>query len=390
MAEPTKQERYTKLMEALEALDELELGVRCFGPQQVETENIISNYCRDFKLADVDLKDEEIQCKEDFALFIAHKCFWHFIRNLSFGLDNLEFKALLAVVDHLKVLLQPPVADWHRSKTLFALVTTFRQMVEQSVIVSFYAYNCSKDPIRCGEVAQVTLSQTGISFARNMQENVIQVAKMAVRTQQFKTIKNDLSVAVKRFMYEVAFWFQNAREADEEALEYSKYIEDIRGKEMICSGCWTGWKGCQRTLLLLCQLDHRHFDFDRFFRHFSEYAAKSQNLRKATSKLLDLSLPSELQNSDPQPDISATSLNSWTMVDVADQEKPLEVDVASIASYTSVDSQTSCLSGSGGPHCFLPTCRFKCVEDETSLVREVLGKDTKLLKHVSLVTKIHL
>lgn len=62
MAEPTKQERYTKLMEALDAFDEVEFEIQCFGYAKVEDK--ISDYCRKFALAKVDLKIKEIQCPQ--------------------------------------------------------------------------------------------------------------------------------------------------------------------------------------------------------------------------------------------------------------------------------------------------------------------------------------
>ena len=403
MAEPTKQERYTKLMEALEAFDEVEFEIQCLGYEQVKEK--ISNYCRKFALAEVNLKDEEIQCKEDFALFIAHNCFWQMLASPSIRSQRESLEFLRTVVDHLKVLLQPPVADWHKSKTLSALAKAFRQMSEQSDICGFYVGH-SGVRARCGDLARVAFSQPG-ALSRKMREDVIQVAKMALRTQQFKTIVNDdLMAAVKDF--------QNAGEADEEAIKRNTLVE---GKRMICIDCEdafrgvyfdfahlcdaSSFKGCQRKLFALpwrlaSEIDANSSrnsifvftDLDSDNQEtlsFSGYTKESQNLHHATSKLLDLSLASELQISDPQPEMFATSLSSWSMVDMADQ-----AEVESIASYNSVDSQTSCLSASGGPHCFLPTCRFKCVEDETSLVREVLGKDAKLRKYVSLVTKIYL
>ena len=389
MAEPTKQERYTKLMEALEAFAELELDIGCFGDAQVEEE--ISNYCRTFAIAEADLKDEEIECKEDFALFVAHNCFWQNLRSPDFRLTDQTheslrtLESLRTVVDHLKVLLQPPV-DWQQSKTLSALVGTFLQMSKQSDILNFYA-GCRKVWVRCGDVIRKRrdfFSQAGKRLARKMREDVIQVAKMALRTQQFKTIVNDdLSAAVKDFLNKIRIWCQNAGEADCEA----DLVTEVQ-----CLGCQGGW-ACQNgpKILMLCNLEQTRVRptmyGDRIYRvarGFSEFTTNSQKLRDATSKLLDLSVALELQNSDAQPDVSATSLSSWSLIDVADQT----LEVASIASYNSVDSQTSCLSASGGPHCFLPTCRFKCVEDETSLVREVLGKDAKSLKRMSFLTKI--
>lgn len=387
MAEPTKQERHTKLMEALgEAFDELEFEIQCFGYAQVD--NKISDYCHKFALAAVDLKDEEIQCKEDFALLIAQSCFWQNLTSPDFCSVDQGLEFLRRVVDHLKVLLQPPVADWQKNKTLSALARTFRQMSEQSDICGFYAGH-SKIRARCGDVDLQGLRQPGI-LAQKMREDVIQVAKVALRTQQFKTTLNDdLSAAVKDFLHKVRRWCLSAGKADKKAIT----PHTMQGQRPICFDCWNAeqWMGCQRTLFLwyvnygetevggkTMKLFRRR-DFRKFVQLFSEHTTESQNLRHATSKLLDLSLASELQNLDPQPDISTTSLSSWSMVDMADQEETLEVEVESIAS---VDSQTSCLSGAGGPHCFLPTCRFKCVEDETSLVREVLGKDAKLLKQV--------
>lgn len=411
MAEPTKQERLTKLMEALEAFDELEFEIQCFAYEQFKEK--ISTYCCKFALAEVDLKDEEIQCKEDFALFIARNCFWSICRNiLEFDGDDLEgllqlLQAMRTVVDHLKVLLQPAV-DWHKSKTLSALARAFCQIFEQSDICGFYACHSAIRP-RCGDVAQVAFIQPG-TLSRKMREDVIQVAKMALRTQQFKTIVNDdLSAAVKDFLKKVRIWCQNAGKFDEKVIKRNKCVE---GKKMICPDCENAslkyfnrsenaslWKGCQRACFALPWKQENLYPVkniiffgdldsdDEETLSFSAYTKESQNLHHATSKLLDLSLASELQDSDPQPEISAASLSSWSVVDRADQEKALEVEVESIASCNSVDSQTSCLSGSGGPHCFLTTCRFKCVEDETSLVREVLGKDAKLLKRISLLTK---
>ena len=388
MAEPTKQERYTKLMEALEAFDEVEFEIQCLGYEQVKDK--ISNYCRKFALAEVNLKDEEIQCKEDFALFMAHSCFWQNLRHPEFHSLDQAFKTLRTVVDHLKVLLQPPVADWHKSKTLSALAKAFRQMSEQSDILNFYA-GCRKVWVRCGDVIRKDhvsdfFSQLCKRLAQKMREDVIQVAKMALRTQQFKTIVNDdLSAAVKDFLNKVRIWCQNAGEAE------ADYEADDQVQCLECRG--SGISSCEK-MLMLCNLDQirvwAYGGRKRVARGFSDFTTESQKLRDATPKLLDLSLASELPNTDPQPESFATSLSSWSMVDMADQEKTLEAEVDSIASCNSVDSQTSCLSASGGPHCFLPTCRFKCVEDETSLVREVLGKDAKLLKHVPLVTKIHL
>jgi len=382
MAEPTKQERLTKLMEALEAFDEVEFEIQCFGYAQVEDK--ISDYCRTFAPAEVDLKDEEIQCKEDFALFIAHSYFWQNLRSPDFRSHGESLETLRTVVDHLKVLLQPPVADWQK-KTLSALARTFRQVFEQSGILNFYEF-CSNVTHRCGDAegGQVAFSQPGISLARKMRKEVIQVAKMALRTQQFKTaINDDLSAAIKDFLHEVRIWCNEA----EDAIKHEPNIW------LVCSACSSSFDtkgGCGKTLLLrrLHELQCAHnWRTVRVARGFSEYKRPWEKLRDATSKLLDLSLASELQNSDPQRDMSATSLSSWSLIDVVDRNA---LEVESIASCNSVDSQTSCLSASRGPHCFLPTCRFKCVEDETSLVREVLGKDAKLLKHVPLVTKIHL
>ena len=394
-------------MEALEAFDELELDIGCFGAAQVKEK--ISNYCLKFAIAEVYLRDEEIQCKEDFALFIAHNCFWENLRITDFsstGSTDQTFEFFRTVVDHLKLLLQPPVG-WHKSKTLFALARAFRQMSEQSDILSFHAAGCFQVRAKCGAVVRVVVIQTGISLARKMREDMIQVAKKALRTQQFKTANDDLSAAIKDFKHKIRKWFDSAERADEQAIKPAGHCsESKQGEKMICQHCCkTDRYGgvCHREQCfcrLIPELWHsvprrfmRPVHFDEFVlhvQHFSEYTTQSQSLLHATSKLLDLSLASELQISDSLPDISTTSLSSWSMVDVADQDKTLEDEVESIASYNSVDSQTSCLSASGGPHCFLPTCRFKCVEDETSLVREVLGKDAKLLKQVSLETKIHL
>ena len=384
MAEPTKQERLTKLMEALEAFDEVEFEIQCFGYAQVEDK--ISDYCRTFAPAEVDLKDEEIQCKEDFALFIAHSYFWQNLRSPDFRSHGESLETLRTVVDHLKVLLQPPVADWQK-KTLSALARTFRQVFEQSGILNFYEF-CSKVTPRCGdrESGQVAFSQPGISLARKMREEVIQVAKMALRTQQFKTaINDDLSAAIKDFLHEVRIWCNEA----EDAIKHDPKRDIYTVCSDSCSNSFHTQRGCRKTLLLRRFHELQSFNYGtvRVARGFSEYKRPWEKLRDATSKLLDLSLASELQNSDPQRDMSATSLSSWSLIDVVDRNG---LEVESIASCNSVDSQTSCLSASGGPHCFLPTCRFKCVEDETSLVREVLGKDAKLLKHVPLVTKIHL
>ena len=273
---------------------------------------------------------------------------------------------------------------------------------EQSGILNFHEF-CSKVTPRCGEresgqvafsqpgisldeSGQVAFSQPGISLARKMREEVIQVAKMALRTQQFKTaINDDLTAAIKDFLHEVRIWCNEA----EDAIKH----DPKRDIYMVCSDCCSNSfhtkRGCRKTLLLRRFHELQSFNWGtvRVARGFSEYKRPWEKLRDATSKLLDLSLASELQNSDPQRDMSATSLSSWSLIDVVDRNA---LEVESIASCNSVDSQTSCLSASGGPHCFLPTCRFKCVEDETSLVREVLGKDAKLLKHVPLVTQIHL
>lgn len=334
MVEPTKQERYTKLMEALEAFDEVEFEIQCFGYAQVEDK--ISDYCRKFAPAEVDLKDEEIQCKEDFGLFIAHSYFW---QNLSpdFRSHGESLETLRTVVDHLKVLLQPPVADWQK-KTLSALARTFRQVFEQSGILNFYEF-CSKVTPRCGEreSGQVAFSQPGISLARKMREEVIQVAKMALRTQQFKTaINDDLSAAIKDFLHEVRIWCNEA----EDAIKHEPNIWLVCSDS--CSNSFHHTKrGCGKTLLLrrLHELHANYWGTVRVARGFSEYKRPWEKLRDATSKLLDLSLASELQNSDPQRDMSATSLSSWSLIDVVDRNA---LEVESIASCNSVDRHHVC------------------------------------------------
>lgn len=53
-----------------------------------------------------------------------------------------------------------------------------------------------------------------------------------------------------------------------------------------------------------------------------------------------------------------SEVNSWSLIGNA------EAEVGSIASGHSVDSQMSCLSGHGGPHCFLPSYLFKSLQSE--------------------------
>lgn len=105
-------------------------------------------------------------------------------------------------------------------KTLSAFARTFRQMSEQSGILNFYE-SCSKVTPVCGECGcgrgQVAFSQPGMFQARKMREEVIQVAKMALRTQQFKTtINDDLSAAIKDFQHEVCIWCKEAEHAQHE------------------------------------------------------------------------------------------------------------------------------------------------------------------------------
>jgi len=109
-------------------------------------------------------------------------------------------------------------------------------------------------------------------------------------------------------------------------------------------------------------------------RGFSEYKRQWEKLHDATSKLLDLSLASELQTSDPQRDISATSLSSWSIVDVVDRNA-LEVE-----SVASCNGQSDLMLVSLGrssllfAHLSFQVCIVEELEDQTS-VREVLGKD---------------
>ena len=59
-----------------------------------------------------------------------------------------------------------------------------------------------------------------------------------------------------------------------------------------------------------------------------------------------------------------------------------DLEVGSVASFSSVDSQTSCLSGHGGPHCFLPSHLFHALQfgDEFPVASLVLAQDkVKLL-----------
>ena len=52
------------------------------------------------------------------------------------------------------------------------------------------------------------------------------------------------------------------------------------------------------------------------------------------------------------------SLGSWSLVSGGGRLVE-HLEVGSMASGHSVDSQVSCLSGHGGPHCFLPSHLFK-------------------------------
>jgi hypothetical protein len=64
--------------------------------------------------------------------------------------------------------------------------------------------------------------------------------------------------------------------------------------------------------------------------------------------------------------IEVTSLDSWSIV--SERNVGLKAaEVASVASQRSVDSQTSCLSGHGGPHCFLPSHLFKQYQSADAL-----------------------
>ena len=60
------------------------------------------------------------------------------------------------------------------------------------------------------------------------------------------------------------------------------------------------------------------------------------------------------------------SLGSWSLV--SGGGGPIESsEVGSMASGHSVDSQSSCLSGHGGPHCFLPSYLFKSLQADDKL-----------------------
>ena len=60
------------------------------------------------------------------------------------------------------------------------------------------------------------------------------------------------------------------------------------------------------------------------------------------------------------------SLGSWSLV--SGGGRPIESsEVGSMASGHSVDSQSSCLSGHGGPHCFLPSYLFKSLQADDKL-----------------------
>ena len=64
--------------------------------------------------------------------------------------------------------------------------------------------------------------------------------------------------------------------------------------------------------------------------------------------------------------IEVTSLDSWSIV--SERNVGLKAaEVASVASQRSVDSQTSCLSGHGGPHCFLLSHLFKQYQSADAL-----------------------
>ena len=69
------------------------------------------------------------------------------------------------------------------------------------------------------------------------------------------------------------------------------------------------------------------------------------------------------------------SLGSWSLV--SGGERQVE-EVGSMASGHSVDSQTSYLSGRGGPHCFLPSHVFSTVQsgDEFPAASAMSAKDS--------------
>ena len=60
------------------------------------------------------------------------------------------------------------------------------------------------------------------------------------------------------------------------------------------------------------------------------------------------------------------SLGSWTVISGSGRQME-DLEVGSMASGHSVDSQMSCLSGHGGPHCFLPSYLFKSLQSEGKL-----------------------
>ena len=70
------------------------------------------------------------------------------------------------------------------------------------------------------------------------------------------------------------------------------------------------------------------------------------------------------------PDVN--SLGSWSIVSSGEC-----AEVGSVASCNSVDSQTSYLSGRGGPHCFLPSHLFKQLEFEEA--RSSSGSSTSFV-----------
>eukprot|EP00435_Cladocopium_sp_Y103_P020540 s4213_g5.t1 len=70
------------------------------------------------------------------------------------------------------------------------------------------------------------------------------------------------------------------------------------------------------------------------------------------------------------------SLASWSIVSGSGRHTE-NLEVGSGASFSSVGSQTSCLSGHGGPHCFLPSHLFNALQfgDEFPAASLVLAQD---------------
>ena len=119
--------------------------------------------------------------------------------------------------------------------------------------------------------------------------------------------------------------------------------ERLLGREL--SSKMTGFamrlKSCCRGVV--GNMTSEEYDRSKATRRWSQLSAEASQI---AAQVKELELP------------EVNSEGSWSLVSRGGRLVE-HLEVGSMASGHSVDSQTSCLSGHGGPHCFLPSHLFK-------------------------------